>query len=250
LNFQVWAGVVSEWLGVVAVTMLAGTSARFKSIRPVAFVYPRREGILSLYIFSLILVLAVLFYTPALNAVPLVQILGLDELSGPLDLSLVCLLPFLLALIVRKQPALSTGWSSRNLNASLRLGLALVFLAVFLRGALYSLLDGVTSQEIQTLLLWIGIALAEETIFRGYLQTRLANWLGKYQGWILTALLFTLWNTPRFMLYPHPGAPTLVFSLAFTFFQGLLLGWIYLKNGHVAASGMYRAVSEWIFYLA
>jgi membrane protease YdiL (CAAX protease family) len=248
LNFQAWAGVVSEWLGIVAVTMLAGTSARFKSLRPVAFVYPRREAILSLYLFSLILVLAVFFYTPAFNSNPLVVSLNLDELSGHLGLSLVCLLPFLLILAVRKQPALSTGWASRNLNASLRLGLALVFLAIFLRGALYRLLDGVTSREIQSLLLWIGIALAEETIFRGYFQTRFAIWLGKYQGWILAALLFTLWNTPRFIL--NPGVPTLAFSVIFTFFQGLLLGWIYMKNGHVAASGIYRAVSEWIFFLA
>ncbi len=228
--------------------MLVGTSPRFKNIRPIAFLYPRREGILSLYLFSLIFIFAVIYYTPAINPSPLIGLFFGRLLSAIFGFSLVCLVPFLIIMLVRKQPWRSAGWPADRLNSSLRLSLALVFLTIFLRGALYRLLDGVSRQEIQNLLLWLGIAVIEETIFRGYFQTRFSNWLGKNRGWLLTAFLFSAWNIPRFIFSPHPLMLTLPLSLAFTFLQGLLLGWIYIKNGHVAAGGIYSAVSAWITY--
>jgi len=228
--------------------MLIGTSPRFKNIRPIAFLYPRREGIFSLYFFSLIFIFAVIYYTPALSPSPLIDLFFDKLLQGIFWFCLVCLVPLLILIQVRKQPWRSAGWPADRLNSSLRLSLALVFLTLFLRGALYRLLDGISRQEIQNLLFWLGIALIEETIFRGFFQTRFSNWLGKNRGWFLTAFLFSVWNIPRFMYSPHPLLLTLPLSLAFTFLQGLLLGWIYTKNGHVAAGGIYSALSAWISY--
>ena len=248
MNFPTLTGLISEWLGVIGLTMLIGTSPRFKNIRPIAFLYPRREGILSLYLFSLIFIFAVIYYTPALSPNPLIDLFFDSLLPGIFSFCLICLIPFLILMQVRKQPWRSAGWSADRLNMSLRLSLALVFLTIFLRGALFRLLDGVSWQEIQNLLIWLGIALIEETIFRGYLQTRFSNWLGKNRGWFLTAVLFSVWKIPRFMYSPHPLMLALPLSVAFTFLQGLLLGWIYYKNGHVAAGGIYSAVSAWISY--
>ena len=241
-------GLVSEWLGIIAVTMLFGTSRIFSMIRPLVFLFPRREGILSLYLFSGILVLGVLFFTPALIQ-PAIQYLPVEAITALLIFSIVCLVPFLLMILFRKQPMLSAGWSPHRLRPSIYFSFALIMITLFLRGTIFKLLDGVSALEVQILLVWIGIALVQETIFRGYMQPRLSGWVGKNKSWLLTASLFTIWSVPRFLFEPHPIFLPLPLSIGYTFFQGILLGWIYNKSGHVAAPGFYRAVSEWTYYL-
>ena len=56
---------LSEWLGVVAVSMIAGVSPRFRA-RPLMFKYPQREAFFSLLLLGGILLTALLF--PLLGA--------------------------------------------------------------------------------------------------------------------------------------------------------------------------------------
>ncbi len=155
-------------------------------------------------------------------------------------------MPFALALAARRQPLRSAGWNRTGLGMALRLTVALVFLTIFLRGKIYALLNGITADEGLTLLIWIGISLAEESIFRGYLQLRQADRVGPPYAWILTALLYTLWQIPRLMCEPS----MLLLYLGLALGQGLVLGWVMHKSGHVLAPALYRAVSEWLFLVS
>jgi membrane protease YdiL (CAAX protease family) len=237
---------LSEWLGVIAVIWLAQLSQGFKP-EPLGFRYPRREGYVSLGLFALVLVFAFFFY-PLTNA-GYTSVARLADPTGllwqRLTVAGISALPFILALLVRGQPPRSAGWGRVMLGPSFRLGLALAFLTIFLRGKIFGLINGVSPAELYALLAWVGISLVEESIFRGYLQLRLSAWLGDRWGWLASAGLFVLWQAPRLMA----NQANLLVSLGLAAVQGLILGWLARKSGHVLAGAIYRVISEWAGYL-
>jgi membrane protease YdiL (CAAX protease family) len=87
----------------------------------------------------------------------------------------------------------------------------------------------------------IAIGVAEEVLWRGYLQSRLSAWLGKYRGWLVTALLFgfahlvSLWSRPG--LGPHPNDLSL---LAQTTAGGLILGYIFLRAKNIVPGSIFH----------
>jgi len=242
LNTAYLISKLAEFLGVIAVLLIVRLSRRLK-YRPVAFKYPSREGIISLSLYGLILFLAAYYYGSDLY-------LNIDvfpgispDLNQQLALAVVCLLLFALALFIRRQPLLSAGWGRRqNFNNGLRLALVLVFLTIFLRGKIFTLINGISAEEGYSFIVLLVISLAEESIFRGYIQLRLNSWAGSKHGWWLAALLFVIWQIPRLLLL----ASNIWISLGVIVVQSLLLGWIMKQGGHVIAPGLYRAVSDWL----
>ncbi|MGD0004590.1 MAG: CPBP family intramembrane glutamic endopeptidase [Anaerolineaceae bacterium] len=240
MNFNSILLYVSEWLGVVAVIWLVRLSTRLK-VKPVGFKYAAREGYVSLGLFVSILALAYFFFTRVSQAP---DALGL--LWQRLVVDGIALAIFGLALLGRGQPLRSAGWGRATLSAALRLGLALAFLTIFLRGKVFSIINGVTAQAGLALLACLGIGLAEETIFRGYIQSRLCFWLGERWGWLATAGLFLVWQAPRLAADPA----NLPLNLLVVTVQGLVLGWLAQTSGNVLAPALYRAISEWVGFLS
>jgi membrane protease YdiL (CAAX protease family) len=198
---------------------------------------------LSLFVVALaVTILAALgFFRPAPGVPSLLSIPS----EGPqqmLALSLISLLPFIAALFMRKQPLRSAGWNLRTLRPALQVSLALLLMAVFLRGKAGVIFDGISTEEGNLFFLALGIALAQDTIFRGYLQMRLQWWLGDYKGYFLTALLCVIWKLPLWLALP---TPELLTSLGIAAAQALVLGWVMYKTGHVLPVALYHAVSEW-----
>jgi membrane protease YdiL (CAAX protease family) len=233
---------LSEFLGVIAVVWIADISKRLV-FRPVKFKYPTREGRVSAILYIIIAAIAILFYS-GLFPNPFTNLKwAAPELVNHLILAAVCVVPFFGALLYRRQPLLSTGWGRKlNFNNGLRLSLLLVLLTIILRGKVNSLVDGVTAEEGLTLLVLIGTSLAEESIFRGYIQLRLSSWLGDRKGWLLTSTLFVIWHLPRLIQNPT----VLWVNLGLLVVQSVLLGWIMQKGGHVVAPALYRAISDWL----
>ncbi|MEJ5203650.1 MAG: CPBP family intramembrane glutamic endopeptidase [Anaerolineales bacterium] len=234
---------IAEWLGVVAVAMLAGISPRLKR-PPIGFKYPRREGYVALSLFILVLVLNYMIYSGSI---------GLQVKTAPSDnpltplwtrlmVAALSLLPCLAALWVRRQPLRSAGWRRDLAGPAGRLALALMVLTVFLRGKFPALLNGISQSEGSALLLWLGTALCEETLVRGYIQMRLNSWLGSRLGLVISALFWMVWQIPRLI----GDSSALFLTLFLVFVQGLVLGWVMLKSQHVIAPALYRAVSEWL----
>lgn len=106
------------------------------------------------------------------------------------------------------------------------------------------LFNGFTSTQFIGLAVFAGLALAEETLFRGYIQLRLTSWLGEHWGWLATGGLYVLWQLPGriFILGWTELWPLLLFSAI----QGLLCGYIMQKSGHILAPAMYRWISNWL----
>ena len=234
----------SEVMGVIAVMLLAGLSKSIRQRPLLGFKYPRREAVISLTLFSLLLALSILFYNGIIPA-PQPFVTVPPELWQQLVAGLIALLLVLALLYIRRQPIRSAGWNKAMLSPSLRLGLALAFLAVFLRGAIFSLMDGVSPAELSGLSVWLLLALAETTVFQGYIQLRLTSFFGDRFGWLAVAAAFLLWQLPRLLLQPE----TLWVRLGLAAVQAVLLSWLMKRSGHVAGIALYRAVSEWIWLL-
>lgn len=244
-----WLGYLIEWMGVFAVVMIAGTSPLLRNIRRIDFRYPRREATFALSVFALCYLIAFQFFgNPIFNfLLEFSKILPGGEIAQRALLAVICLIPFLLATFLRGQPLKSIGWSKANLKAGFTLGVLLVIIVIVLRGKFTILLNGISSEQGGLLLAFLLLALAEETIFRGYIQLRLNSFLGTTWGWLATAALYLLWQLPG-RLWVSPFAdlwPTLVVSLA----QALLLGWIMRKSGHVVTTVLFRTVAAWLLFI-
>lgn len=249
MDLKYWLGFVSEWLGVIAVVMIAGASPTLKNIRQIEFRYPRREATFSLSLFALIYLIAFQFFSnPILSfLLDAAKIFSGGELAQRMVLAVACLIPFILAMILRGQPLKSIGWGNANLKSGLIFGLLVVVLTIFLRGKFLTLLKGISPEQGSLLLVLLILALAEETLFRGYIQLRLSSFLGSTWGWLATAGLYFLWQLPgRLWILSFAEIwPTLLISII----QSLLLGWMMRKSGHVLAPALYRAIAGWLILL-
>jgi len=242
-------GLLSEVLGVIAVTMIMTLNPRFKHHTPVTFRFPKRElaaaAIVALGVFAISFVI---FRgpTPAPNTGLSGSVPTLDALLQHLTAVIVGLALVVIALLYRKQPLRSAGWNRPLLTPALQMGIAIILLTIFLRGKISLLFDGITQDESTALLVLLALTLAEETIFRGYLQPRIESRLGKIPGWLITSVLFAFWQIPRLLGEP---VNTILTGVALGLVQGLLAGWMMQKTQHVLAPGLYRFISGWVAFL-
>lgn len=237
---------IAEWLGVISVSWLLTLSPRLRRT-VVGFKYARRDGFAAVSIALGAIIFAFLFSTTGLGdtLTSMVRLQGAAaELNRPIALAVFTLLPVIGALILRAQPPRSAGWGRELFMPALQIGLALALLTIFLRNRVMDVLNGITPEEGTYLLGALVIAVAEETVFRGYIQLRLGWWLGVNQGWLLTALIYAAWKLPG--LLGSDSLPMVLFGLGFALAQGLVVGWLMRNSRHVLAPALYRAVSIWM----
>lgn len=252
MNFMFVVALFTEYIGIIAVTMIMGLSPRFKR-RPLVFQFPRREGLVSLGL----LVLAGAAQWALLPRAA--EALGLPAAStGDFTFTIMnlgtrvliwglLLLPFGASLLIRRQPLLSVGLGRQTWNASLQLGVALALMAVFLRGKVYPIINGaVQAPQLIFLLAALVMAFVEESIFRGFVMLRLSAWLGQTWGWLLSAVLYVIWCLPERIYLQHLAWPDLGIDLALLLAFGLLQGWIMRKSGQIVAPTLFNAFHRWI----
>ena len=249
MTFLQWVALASELMGVLAVTMLLTISPKFKNQRPLKFAFPLREGVLSLVLFGALLALGFMVYGNP-NWVERVVPQSANGLMARLDqqvvLSIVGVVMIAAALIIRRQPARSAGWNRALLTPALQVGIASILLTIFLRGMLMRLIGGVSSAQTSVLVFIVLVVIAEESIFRGYIQMRFSGWLGQVPGWLVTVGLFGLWQVPFLLSLP---TETFFIQLGISLAQALLAGWMMMKCKHVLAPALYRSASIWLSLL-
>jgi len=85
----------------------------------------------------------------------------------------------------------------------------------------------------------IYIGLAEEFYYRGYLMPRLCQWLGKWQGLLLTSFLFGLGHiTFRVVYHGFDAILPAVSAGAQAFIGGLIFGYIFLRAKNIWPSAI------------
>ena len=70
MELKFWLGMLSEWFGVIAVTMIASVAPIFKKVRQIEYRFPQREATFALSVFALIYLVAFQYYSnPAFSFV-------------------------------------------------------------------------------------------------------------------------------------------------------------------------------------
>lgn len=246
MDLASWIPYLSEWLGVIAVTMIASASPALKKMRRVEYVFTRREFNYALFIFAIEYVFAFQFFSNKFFA-PLRSFAGQfwgGEAAERTLLAVICVVPFVIALVARKQPWKALGWNNANLRSALSVGLLLAVLTVFLTGKFSTVIKGVSKEQGAALGIYLLLAIAEETIFRGYIQGRMQSFIGQRWGWLATGVLYALWQLPG-RLWVMPSA-SLWLVVLIALIQGLICGYVMDKTGHVLAPALYRAFSLWM----
>jgi len=91
------------------------------------------------------------------------------------------------------------------------------------------------------LVLFAIVGFSEETIWRGYVQTRLTAYSGTLKGLVVTSLLFAiLWHFPA-EYYAQSGAiPDALVGTLTRFAPGLLFGYIMLRSQNTIPSSIFH----------
>lgn len=242
---------LAELSGVLAVTMILGLSPRIQSVAPVGFKYPQRESKFSFSLTAALFLLTTVFYFFQSKWISASQFGIPNELNNFVRLAFISILALFAVIAlkrVRMQPWRSIGWHAGLTRPAIQFGLALLILTLFLQGKFFSLFEGLPQTAIWALILSLVICFAEETVFRGFIYTRLDYRYGTISGLLISTAIYVLWRLP-FLLVFGWASQAFWAALAFLVLQSLLLGWIMKKSRHVMVPALYHAMSMWIAFL-
>jgi len=240
--------VFSEWIGVFAIAMITGLSPAIQKIKPLQFLFPRREASVTFSLNAALFVFSIIVYKYFFTAVSDLTVVNPTAAIQRVILDVIGLTVMAAALVYRKQPIRSALWGKEGLRSSFTFGLLLIALTLFLRSKITAITNGINQEEGLALLELFVIALCEVTIFFGYSQPRFSSRFGPTVGWLISSGLFILWQVIPIAL--HGGNwQTSLYPIGLAVGQGLILGFITSKSKHVLGPAMYVALSQWLFLI-
>jgi hypothetical protein len=240
--------VASEWIGVIALGMLVGLSPAVQKIKPLQFLFPRREVSVTFSLNAALFIFGIIVYKYFFTASSEIMVFNPEAGIQRIILDVIGLAVIAAALIYRKQPFRSALWGKDGLRSSLTLALLLAALTLFLRSKIIAITNGISPEEGLALLELLVIALCEVTIFFGYSQPRFSSRFGPTAGWLISAGLFALWQVIPLAL--HGGNwQTGIYPIGLAIGEGLILGFITGKSKHALAPAIYLALSQWLFLI-
>lgn len=174
------------------------------------------------------------------------------------QLSQVLVIFIILILIIRKQRIETIGFSKNNIKKSLILGVVsacVVFLINFIPNFLKGNELLPFSQLLSSFIFYLFvIALTEEIIFRGYIQTRIYGIIKKPSyAILLTAFMFMVMHIPFQMGIAQMDFTTFVannyITLIFQFSWHIVFNFMYTKYNSIIAPTIFHTVMNWSNYL-
>lgn len=160
--------------------------------------------------------------------------------------------------LLRRQTMESIGFGKRNIIKSILLGMitGIIVLLINLIPGLISGRQFNTISKLGSLFFYyfIIIALVEEVIFRGFIQTRIYGIVKRpLAAILLTALMFMTIHIPFQMGAAHMDFITYLsnnfVTLIFTFIWHIILNFLYSKYNSIAAPMIFHTLMDWSNYL-
>jgi len=164
------------------------------------------------------------------------------DLVGPLIGLVLFVLPAAVFMFKNRDPLISVGLTTRNLWQATAIGTGLAFLTFFFQPG--SLASKVRNFQWVAVCYYVLVGFQEEFLFRGYLQTRLIAWLGKWQGWVLASVIMAMVHLPhRLLIEGKPFGSAIVASASLVPVSALM-GFIMLQTGNLVAPGMFHTFAN------
>jgi membrane protease YdiL (CAAX protease family) len=159
--------------------------------------------------------------------------------------------PVLVTMRLRREPWASAGLGRHNLGRAAALGTLLGLVPVasqWFAGGRHAadVTAGLTANHLWALLQFGVVGFFEEFMFRGYLQTRLLAWLGRWQGWLAASVLMALVHIPQRIGAMALSFPEALVSSALLTPISLFLGYLMLRTENVAAPAVLHVFADWV----
>lgn len=155
---------------------------------------------------------------------------------------------------IRKQGLKTIGFGKRNLKESLVLGLSVSAILVVIT-IVSGILAGRHFNAVPKLIIDFGyylivIALVEEIVFRGFIQTRIYGMIkNPILAIIVSALMFMIIHIPFQMGAAHLDFISYIsrnfLTLLFTFVWHIVFNFMYSKYNSIAAPTVFHAIMDW-----
>ena len=101
---------------------------------------------------------------------------------------------------------------------------------------------GFSTSQAYGLIFFAVVGFSEETIWRGYIQTRLIAYAGTLKGYVIASLLFALWHFP---IYYHGAALETLANTLIVLAPSLLMGYIMLRSQNIIPSSIFHLFWNW-----
>jgi membrane protease YdiL (CAAX protease family) len=166
----------------------------------------------------------------------------------------IMLLPILMIKKSRKETWASTGISKHNLRASIIIGgiLGIVTIAavvLFDSKTLGEIIQKLTLSTLWAFVYYAVVGFCEEFMFRGYLQIRLMEWLGRGKGWIVTSIVMALIHIPQRIVIIGLAPKEAIISAILLIPISLMMGYIMIKTENIVAPSIYHTFANWVSVL-
>lgn len=224
--------------------------------KPLTIERPRRQAMIAILIFVAIFVITLAWYTFyygvfvfafQLDKRPFLMYYSIDVLWVALFYTAL-MLPLIVVMKITKLSLRSIGISAESKGRLLALGLGFSAILLALMGLLAPSFGGgfkgFSLSLAYSLVVNIIIGFSEETLFRGYLQTRLVAYSGILKGLLTASLLFALFHFPLFYVVSGDVFVGVAFALL-RFPGGLLLGYIMLTSQNIIPSSIIHLFTNW-----
>lgn len=164
-------------------------------------------------------------------------------------------IPVILALIYKKEPLSSVGISKHNLLKSIIiaviLGIGYLLFQAFLLGKLHNMNIFFTIKSLNIFIYYLFVGFGEEFMYRGYFQTRICCYIGKWKGWILCSITMALIHIPNNYLLCNQDLYWAFMNSLHLLPMSLLFGYIMMKTENLTAPAIFHTFANWatILYL-
>jgi len=159
--------------------------------------------------------------------------------------ALLQITPLIIITLLRKESFYSLGITKSNVFKSVLIGFISYIIYFSFMVIMKQYRFPFPSNSVFSLLAlvnWFLVAFAEEVLFRGYLQTRLMEWLGNQRGLILTALIFSFSHLfQRILSVDMSLSRALVSCIAIIPFA-LFMGYLFSKCKNVVATTIFHTL--------
>ncbi|UCH32471.1 MAG: CPBP family intramembrane metalloprotease [Candidatus Bathyarchaeota archaeon] len=215
-------------------------------LRPKSLVieHPRRElTLVFLVIIALSAMISVRSVTYKLP--PWLQVDAIDLLWVAVYYTTL-FIPVIIAMKRTGQNLRSIGISSEDKWRMFALGLIFSAIYITITGIVAPSIGvkfmGFSTSQAYGLIFFAIVGFGEETIWRGYIQTRLIAYAGTLKGYVIASLLFALWHFP---IYYHGVVLETLASTFLVLVPSLLMGYIMLRSQNIIPSSIFHLFWDW-----
>lgn len=176
---------------------------------------------------------------------------GPGEVQTTATLAAIIVVPVVIVMQRCKESLASAGIMKNNLLRSVLVGASTFIIGVAAPSLIFHEVGTGSVFHLRVdhfwaLLKFDIVGISEEFVFRGYLQTRLIQWLGRLPGWIIASMIQAFSHVPHRIAMAGLSPTDAIISSANLIVISLLMGYMMIRTGNIAASGVWHTLSDWL----